>query len=194
MEATFFARPAEWRRWLAQNHEQATELWVGFYKKDSGRESITWPEAVDEALCFGWIDGVRKSIDGISYAIRFTPRKPKSIWSAINIARIEALTRLGLMQPKGLEAFSKRTEGNSKVYSFEQESVQLGQGYEEQFRQNRQAWEFFGSQAPSYRKAAIWWVMSAKGEATRLKRLSTLIKDSESGQRVAHLRRSEKGK
>ncbi len=148
MEATFFARPAEWRRWLAQNHEQATELWVGFYKKDSGGESITWPEAVDEALCFGLIDGVRKSIDGISYAIRFTPRKPKSIWGAVNIARIEALTRLGLMQPKGLEAFSKRTEGNSKVYSFEQELVQLDPAYEDQFRQNQLAWFFLGPRPP----------------------------------------------
>lgn len=194
MESTFFARPADWRRWLAQNHEQATELWVGFYKKDTGRESITWPEAVDEALCFGWIDGVRKSIDGSSYAIRFTPRKPKSIWSAVNIARVAVLTQLGLMQPKGLEAFGRRTDSNSKMYSFEQESVQLDQAYEHQFRQNRQAWEFFGSQAASYRKAAIWWVMSAKADATRLKRLATLVEDSESGQRVAPLRRPEKGK
>src|SRR5918997_864840 len=166
--ATFFATPAEFRAWLDAHHNQSTELWVGFHKKGSGLPSMTWPEAVDEALCFGWIDGVRKSIDETSYAIRFTPRKTRSTWSAVNIRRVQELVAQGRMRPAGLRAFAARTEGRSGIYSYEQrDAVQLGDDDERQFRSNPAAWDFFQAQPPSYRKAAIWWVASAKKEETR---------------------------
>ena len=156
-----------------------TELTVGFHKKGSGLPSITWPEAVDQALCFGWIDGVRKSIDDTSYTIRFTPRKPRSIWSAVNIARAQALQGDGLMHPAGIAAFAARSEDRSAVYSFEQKgAVALDADLEAEFRTNTVAWDFFRTQAPSYRKAAIWWVISAKKDETKRKRLAALIDDS----------------
>ena len=151
------------------------ELWVGFYKKSSGEPSITWPESVKEALCFGWIDGVRKSIDDISYTIRFSPRKPVSIWSAVNVALVEELANQGLMRPAGLKAFETRKENRSGIYSYEQRSDTLPEPYGKTLRANKAAWDFFQAQPPSYRKTVSWWVVSAKREETRLKRLATLI-------------------
>jgi uncharacterized protein YdeI (YjbR/CyaY-like superfamily) len=190
MEVTFFDSPAAFRAWLDEHHEMAKELWVGFYKKSSGRPSITWPESVDEALCFGWIDGIRKSVDDISYTIRFTPRKPRSNWSAVNIARVAELTRLGRMRPAGLKIFERRVEEKSGVYSHEQRHlVQLDEAFEQQFRANQAAWDFFQAQPPGYRRTAIWWVVSAKKEVTRQKRLATLIEDSAQGRSIAELAR-----
>lgn len=190
MNPTFFATPSAFRAWFEEHHDTAQELLVGFYKKGSGKPSITWPEAVDEALCFGWIDGVRKGIDDISYTIRFTPRKPRSTWSAVNIKRVGELTELGRMRPAGLKAFEGRTEENSSIYAYEQEkSAELDAAYEQQFRANNQAWDFFQAQAAWYRRTAIWWVISAKREETRLKRLATLIEDSEQGRTIAPLTR-----
>ncbi len=194
MEPKFFAEPLAFREWLEENHHQAQELWVGFYKKGSGRPSITWPEAVDEALCFGWIDGIRKSIDATSYTIRLTPRKPRSTWSAVNIRRVQELIEAGRMQPAGLEAFAKREEDHSRQYSFEQGEVALGEEFEATFRANEKAWAFFASQPPSYRKTTTWWVISAKQEETRRRRLATLIEDSEAGERIAPLRRDRKAR
>jgi len=194
MKITFFKSPSELQRWLDQHHDQAQELWVGFYKKSSGKPSITWPEAVDAALRFGWIDGVRKSMDDIRYTIRFTPRKPRSIWSAVNVKRAQALTKMGLMQPSGLTAFQARDQGRSGVYSYEQKSHQLDDVYEKKLRANKKAWDFFQAQAPWYQRAASWWVISAKKEETRLKRLATLIEDSAQGRTIAPLTRPTKSK
>ena len=159
-------------------HESATELLVGFYKKGSAKPSITWPESVDEALCVGWIDGVRRSIDDTSYTIRFTPRKRGSTWSATNIRRVGELTQAGRMHPAGLAAFEARTANKSGIYSYEQtEPATLSLEMEATFRANTKAWNYFESKAPSYRKTAIHWVTRAKQEATREKRLAQLIDD-----------------
>jgi uncharacterized protein YdeI (YjbR/CyaY-like superfamily) len=179
LKPTFFKTQAHFRKWLKKNHSKEAELLVGFYKVGSGRQSITWPQSVDEALCFGWIDGVRKSIDKDSYTIRFTPRKPASIWSAVNIKKVEELTKQGLMEPRGIASFGKRTENRSKIYAYEKEAVKLSDEFEKIFKANNKAWLFFQSLAPSYRKPATNWVMSAKQEATRIKRLNKLIADSE---------------
>ena len=188
--ATFFATPADFRAWLAEHHETADELWVGFHKKATGRPSITWPEAVDEALCVGWIDGLRRSLGDESYMIRFTPRKPRSTWSAVNIARAEELVAQGRMQPAGLAAFEARSDDNSAIYAYEQRhAARLEPEQEREFRANEQAWEYFESRRPSYRKSAIWWVVSAKREETRAKRLRTLIEDSAQGRTIRHLTR-----
>ena len=176
---TYFATPLDFRKWLQENHDQTTELLVGFYKVESGKSSITWPQSVNEALCFGWIDGVRKSIDAASYCIRFTPRKLNSIWSAVNIKKVEELTQKGLMQPAGLASFGLRKEEKSKIYAYEKDEVAFSGSLEAQFRANQKAWAFFESLAPSYRKVSTHWVMSAKQETTRLKRLQELINDSE---------------
>ncbi|WP_289660573.1 YdeI/OmpD-associated family protein [Flavobacterium panacagri] len=184
MTPTFFADPSEFRKWLEKNHKDEKELLVGFYKVTSGKPSITWSESVDQALCFGWIDGVRKSIDKDSYTIRFTPRKPSSIWSAINIQKMEDLTKAGLMTDAGLKAFSFRTESKSKIYSHEKEPVPLDLEYENQFKSNAIGWEFFQKQAPSYKKVMIHWIMSAKQEKTRQSRLEKTIKESENQKRV----------
>ena len=174
---TFFEKPEQWRKWLEKNHKTEIEIIVGFYKKGSGRASITWPESVDEALCFGWIDGVRKSISEEAYIIRFTPRKSGSIWSSVNIRKIEELTAKGLMHPAGHEAFAKRKPEKSAIYSFEQGKVELDPAYEKKLKANKKAWAFFQSKGASYQKVCRWWVMSAKQEATRLKRLDILIAD-----------------
>jgi uncharacterized protein YdeI (YjbR/CyaY-like superfamily) len=176
----FFPEAAAWRRWLERHHDTATEVWMGLYKKSSGKPSITWPEAVDEALCFGWIDGVRKSIDATSYRNRFTPRRRDSNWSAVNIRRVKELIELGRMHPAGLKAFEARKEDRSGVYSYEQRHLaRLEPAHEQKLRANRKAWSYFQDSPPSYRKAAIWWVVSAKQEATRLRRLDQLISHSE---------------
>ena len=184
----FFATPKEFRGWLDEHHSDERELLVGFYKKGSGKPSITWPEAVDEALCFGWIDGVRRSVDDESYSVRFTPRKPRSTWSAVNIARAKELKRLGRMTPAGLDAFEARTDDQSAIYAYEQRhAATLDPEHERELRANEQAWNFFQSQPPSYRKAAVWWIVSAKKDETRRKRLATLIDDSAAGRRIAPL-------
>lgn len=189
--AIFFASAAEFRGWLAAHHDSAAELWVGYYKKTSGRPSLTWPESVDEALCFGWIDGVRKSLGAESYVIRFTPRKRGSIWSKVNLARVEMLARDGRMHPAGLRVFESRNEKRSGLYSFEQrEAATLRSSELKTFRADAGAWRFFQSQPPGYRKTATWWVVSAKRPETRARRLATLIKDSAAGLRIAPLRRS----
>ena len=178
MVPRFFKTPPDFRKWFQTHHASATELWVGFYKKDSGKKSITWSQSVDQALCFGWIDGLRRGIDEVSYKIRFTPRKQRSTWSAVNIKRAGELTTLGLMQPTGLKAFAAREENRSGIYSYEQRSPELPDEYAKKLRKNPVAWKFFQAQPPSYRKAANWWVLSAKQEETRLRRLDKLINDS----------------
>ena len=179
MPPTFFAKQNDFRKWLEKNHKIEIELLVGFYKVGSGKPSMTWSQSVDEALCFGWIDGVRKSIDKDSYQIRFTPRKLTSIWSAVNIRKIETLTKQGLMQPAGLEIFENRKESESQIYSDENAEVKFPLEFEKQFKANKIAWEYFQSLALSYRKLSTYWVMSAKQEATKLKRLNELIADSQ---------------
>lgn len=175
MTITYFEDQLKFREWLENNHDKETELLVGFYKVKSGIPSLSWTESVDQALCFGWIDGVRKSIDKHSYCIRFTPRKPNSNWSAINIKKIEVLTNAGLMKPEGLKAFSLRKEKKSEIYSHEKEIVELTTHFLNQFRQNEVAWDFFINQAPSYRKVITHWIMSAKQEKTRQSRLEKTI-------------------
>ena len=187
MEPTFFSTPAAFRRWLEKNHGKAAELLVGFYKKDSGKPSITWPESVDEALCFGWIDGVRRRIDDVSYSIRFTPRKKTSTWSAINIARVAELTKLGRMQPAGLRAFEHRREEKSAIYAYENEARTLSAADEKKLRANKKAWEFFNAQPPGYRRQSIYWITSAKKDETRARRLATLIEDSANARRLARV-------
>ena len=188
---TYFATPAAFRAWLQAHHATSTELLVGFYKVGSGKPSITWPESVDEALCFGWIDGVRRTIDEERYTIRFTPRKPRSTWSAINLKRVDELTKLGRMQPAGAAAFARREAARSQIYSYEQRSeAALDDGFEREFRANERAWAFFQAQPPWYRRTAIYWVMTAKREETRQKRLATLIDDSAHGRRIAPLSRN----
>lgn len=186
----FFATPAAFRRWLLQHHETAAELWVGMYKLSTGKQSITWKEAVDEALCFGWIDGIRKSIDAESYTNRFTPRRRGSNWSTVNIRRVHELIAEGRMQPSGLRAFEARTAARSGVYSFEQdrEDAKLPPALEKQFKSDKKAWQFFQSQPAGYQRTATWWVISAKLDATRERRMSTLIADSAAGLRLAQLR------
>jgi uncharacterized protein YdeI (YjbR/CyaY-like superfamily) len=180
MTPTFFSKQSDLRKWLEKNHQTETELVVGFYKVDSGKPSITWSQAVDEALCFGWIDGVRTSIDKTSYQIRFTQRKPASIWSAINIKKVEELIQQGLMQAAGLASFEKRTENRSRIYTHEIGEVAFSPDFEKQFSANKIAWDYFQALAPSYRKLSTNWVMSAKQEITRIKRLNQIIADSES--------------
>jgi uncharacterized protein YdeI (YjbR/CyaY-like superfamily) len=178
---TFFAKQSDFRKWLEKNHEKKTELVVGFYKVGSGKPSMTWSESVDEALCFGWIDGVRKSIDKDSYQIRFTKRKPTSIWSAVNIKKVDELKKQGLMRPAGLASFEKRTEGKSRIYSYEKDEVEFPRDFKKQFQANKKAWDYFQALAPSYRKVSTHWVMNAKQETTRLKRLNQLISESAAG-------------
>jgi len=184
MNPKFFPTPAAFRKWLAANHAKTKELWVGFYKKHSGKPSISWPESVDEALCFGWIDGVRKRIDQESYTIRFSTRKPSSIWSVVNIRNAEKLIKEKRMEPAGLKAYEARKEYRSGIYSYEQRSPELEEKYALKSRRNKAAWQFFQAQPPSYRKMINWWITSAKQEETRLKRLDKLIEASANGQRL----------
>ena len=185
MKPKFFPTPGEFRVWLARHHDSARELVVGFYKKDSGKPSITWPEAVDEALCYGWIDGVRKSLDETRYTNRFTPRRPRSAWSAVNVARVAELTKLGRMQPAGLAAFAKRTPERTGIYSHEQARPdELDAACARTFRADEKAWAFFQAQPPGYRKLMARWVMEAKREETRQRRLAALVEESAQGRRV----------
>ena len=192
MKPTFFPTPADLRDWFQQHSQTESELLVGYYKKNSGKPSVTWPESVDEALSVGWIDGIRKSLDAESYTIRFTPRKPNSIWSAVNIARVEALTTEGRMQPAGLQAFELRQETKSGIYSHEQrDPIEFRPDEQTAFQANIEAWSFFQSRPASYRKAVMWWIVSAKKEETRAKRFATLIDDSANGRLIkAFMRRT----
>ena len=193
MTPTFFATPAGLRAWLEEHHQSERELLVGFYKKGSGRPSITWPESVDEALCFGWIDGVRRSLGDEAYTIRFTPRQSRSTWSVVNIRRAGELIAEGRMRPAGLAAFEARTGERSGVYSFEQkDEIAFDEAQARRFRADAKAWEFFQAQPPWYRKTATWWVISAKKEETRAKRLATLIEDSAAGRPIRGLDRKPK--
>src|SRR3954454_10571360 len=186
----FFRTAAEFRRWLKAHHSKTTEQWIGFYRKDSNRPSITWPESVDEALCFGWIDGLRKSIDAYSYKIRFTPRRATTVWSAVNARRMRELIRAGRVQKAGLAAFDRRTETKTAIYSYEnRDAAILPISAIATFRRHRKAWRWFTSQSPSYRQTAIWWVVSAKRPETRQKRLEIFISDSASGRKIAPLRK-----
>lgn len=191
----FFATPDDLRAWLEQHHAVEEELMVGFYKRNSGKPSITWAESVDCALSYGWIDGVRNSIDEISYRIRFTPRKPTSTWSAINVKRVAELTKLGLMRPAGMRAFEARKGDKTGIYAYEQRhNARLTPAFEKQFRANKKAWEFFQSQPPWYQRTAAYRVISAKQDETRQKRLDQLIKDSAASRTIKELTRLPKTK
>lgn len=181
MTPLFFTTATEFRKWLEKNYDKETELHVGFYKVNSGKTSMNWSNSVDEALCFGWIDGVKHSIDNESYKIRFTPRRKTSIWSAVNIKKVEELQKQGLMHTAGLAVFKHRTESKSKIYAFENEEVKLSVEFEKIFKDNKVAWEYFQTLAPTYRKPSLNWVMSAKQYTTQLKRLNELIANSALG-------------
>jgi uncharacterized protein YdeI (YjbR/CyaY-like superfamily) len=195
MEPVYFATPDEFRRWFDDHHASAAELWVGYYKKGSGRPSITWPESVDEALCVGWIDGLRKSIDSERYKIRFTPRRATSIWSAVNTKRMAELIAAGRVRPAGRTAFEGRSEARTGVYSYEQrESAKFDAATEKQFRTHKKAWKYFQAQSPWYRRTTTWWVVSAKRAETREKRLAMLIECCEREQPLPRMLRPPKAK
>ncbi len=184
-EPTFFENQDDFRQWLEQHHTAKNELIVGFYKTGSGRPSITWPQSVDQALCYGWIDGVRRSLGAEAYTIRFTPRKPGSIWSAVNINKMEHLIQQGLVKPAGLAAYAKRTEAKSRIYSHERtEDAVLPPEMEKVFKSHKKAWEFFTAQAPSYQKVMLHLVTSAKQEKTRQSRFEKLLQASIAGKRL----------
>ena len=191
--AIYFASPSELRAWLEKNHTRATELWVGYYKRHTGKPSLTWAESVDQALCFGWIDGIRKSIDDARYVIRFTPRKPTSKWSLVNVKRVKELAKLGLMKPAGRAAFETRKD--TGVYSYEQRNTaRFEPAQERAFRAEKKAWAFFSAQAPWYQRTTTFWVTDAKKEETRAKRLAQLIEWCGKGEAIPGLRRPEKKK
>lgn len=189
MEVLFFENPTAFREWLSQNHDKEQELWVGYYKKATQKPSMTWSESVDQAICFGWIDGIRKTVDEGSYKIRFTPRRPNSIWSNVNIKKVEELTKQGLMMPTGLAAYEKWKEKNSRGYSYEQKNATLAPEYLAQIKAHPQAWAFFENLSPSYKKTSIWWIMSAKRKDTQLRRLKILIDSSTQGLKIPALRK-----
>ncbi|HEV2873725.1 MAG TPA: YdeI/OmpD-associated family protein [Thermoleophilaceae bacterium] len=190
MEPIFFNSPEEFYAWLEEHHETEDEVYVGMYKKHTGRRAMSWSEAVDQALCFGWIDGRANAIDGDRYMQRFTPRRPGSNWSRINIAKVAKLTEAGLMRPAGVRAFEARTDDRTGVYSFEQrDEAKLSAEYEQRLRANAAAWEYWEARPPGYRKTATWWVVSAKREETRERRLGQLIEDSANGLDIKLLRR-----
>ncbi len=186
IDVIFFNTQEEFSDWL-EKHAEVSELWVGYFKKSTGRASLTWSASVDAALCFGWIDGIRKTIDEQSYKIRFTPRKLTSVWSAVNVNKVKALIQLGKMKPAGMHLFNNRTD--SQGYSSEQRNVPLAREYEEQIKANQLAWLFFANLAPSYKRDSIWWVMSAKKEETQLRRLGVLIASSEAELKIPTLRK-----
>jgi len=186
VDVIFFENQDEFDDWL-EEHSEASELWVGYFKKSTGKKSLTWSQSVDVALCHGWIDGIRKTIDETSYKIRFTPRKMKSAWSAVNVNKVKALIELGKMKPVGLNLFNHRSDVQG--YSCEQRNVQLAREYEEKIQENEAAWEFFTHLAPSYKRDSIWWVMSAKKEETRLRRLGVLLISSEAELKIPMLRK-----
>ena len=184
MKPTFFKTPEQFREWLEQNHASVKELLVGFHKKGSGKKSVTYAEALDEALCFGWIDGVRRTLNETSYTIRFTPRKPRSIWSLVNVKHVERLQKDGRMHSAGLAAFAQRDPARTGIYSFENRPRELSPEYEKEFRRNKTAWEFFQAQPPGYKRLMSFWIMSAKKDETRAGRLQRLIESSAKRERV----------
>ena len=186
VDVIFFNNQKEFSNWL-EEHAEASELWVGYFKKSTGRANFTWSDSVDVALCFGWIDGIRKTIDEQSYKIRFTPRKITSVWSAVNVNKVKVLIELGKMRPEGIHLFNNRTD--KEGYSSKSKNIQLSRGYENQIKVNQTAWLFFTNLAPSYKIGSILWVMSAKKEETQLKRLGILISSSESGLKIPTLRK-----
>ena len=188
MKPKFFSTPAEFRQWLEENHDKASESWIGFHKKSSEKKSITYPEALDEALSFGWIDGVRKKLNETSYIQRFTPRKPRSIWSLVNVRHVERLKKEGRMHESGLAAYERRTPERTGIYSFENRPRELSPAYEKRFRQNKKAWEFFEKQAPYYKRLVIYRIMEAKKEETQIRRLEQLIECSAKGERLGLLK------
>lgn len=189
MTVLFFEKPDDFRCWLDEHHDREDELWVGYWKKATGRPTLTWSESVDEALCYGWIDGIRRSIDHESYTNRFTPRRPGSHWSRRNLERVAVLIEEGRMMPAGLAAYERRDPEKSGRYSFERESAELSDEQVTTFKARTGAWDFWNEQPPGYRKQATWWVVSAKREETRERRLGTLIEDSANGLRIKQLRR-----
>jgi uncharacterized protein YdeI (YjbR/CyaY-like superfamily) len=192
MKPRFFKDQAAFRAWLARHHNTERELVVGLHHRGSGKPSITYPEARDEALCFGWIDGVRKNYDATSYTVRFTPRKPDSTWSAVNLGRIRELKAGGRMQPAGLRAFETRDPRKAELYSFENRPRPMDAAAVRAFKANRRAWTWFEAQAPWYKRTAAWWVMSAKREETRARRLAMLIASASRGERAAPFNISRK--
>jgi uncharacterized protein YdeI (YjbR/CyaY-like superfamily) len=184
MKVTYFKTQADFRKWLEKNHENVLELWVGFHKKSTLKPSITYPEALDEALCYGWIDGVRKSVNETSYTIRFTPRKKQSHWSGVNVKRFNELSKLKLIQPAGLRAFQNSDIKKSLKYAEERKSAKLDSAYEKQFKSDKKAWEFFSTQPPGYQRICVFWIMSAKQEETRQKRLALLMSYSKNQKRL----------
>lgn len=190
MTAEFFPSPAAFGRWLRAHHATETELWVGYHKVATGKPSMTWSDSVDEALCYGWIDGIRKSIDADAYMIRFTPRKPTSIWSDVNTRKMKVLIASGRMRPAGLRAFEARKTGRAGVYAFESKAQELTRAELAAFRKKARAWKFWEAQPPGYRRTAAHWVASAKRPETRTRRFTTLMSDSAAGLRIAQLRPS----
>lgn len=184
MNPIFFNSASDFRNWLEANHQTETEILVGYYKIGTNKPSLTWSESVDEALCFGWIDGIRKSIDTESYCIRFTPRNPKSNWSSVNIKKVEEMIRLQKMNPAGLAAFKKRLDVRTSVYSYENKPDELNPELKAHFIENKNAWDFFMKQSLSYRKTMFFWIMSAKQESTQKSRLNRLIASSSEGKRI----------
>lgn len=187
-EATFFESTTEFRNWLDENHDEEEVVWVGYYKVSTGKLSLRWEESVREALCFGWIDGLRKSIDEESYKIRFTPRKSNSHWSKKNVEMVEELIAAGKMKSAGLEAYENRDKQNTGTASYEREDVELKEEYKKQLKANKRAWDFFQELAPGYTKTSVHWVMSAKREDTRQRRLKVLIESCEKEQKIPLLR------
>lgn len=189
-ELNYFESQEEFRAWLKTNHNKATEVWIGFYKVGAPHKGITYKQAIDEGLCFGWIDGIVKKVDAHSYCHRFTPRTKSSTWSQVNIRRYCELKELGLVHPAGEKTFENRDPRKENLYSFEQKKHELGPAFEKKFKANKKAWKNFMAMPPSYRRTAIWLVISAKQEATKLKRLQALIEDSENGRKIKQLRRA----
>jgi uncharacterized protein YdeI (YjbR/CyaY-like superfamily) len=186
-DPVFFDSPAQWRAWLEAHHQTETECLVGFIKVTTGEATMTWSESVDQALCFGWIDGVRRGIDDRSYSIRFTPRKPTGNWSNVNVAKMAALEAAGLMTPAGRAAFANRSEAKTGIYSFERETGAFSPEQEKAFTANQKAWAFWETQASWYRRTATHWVISAKRQETRDRRFAQLLEVSAQGRRLAHL-------
>ena len=191
MQPKFFTSPEKFREWLERNHDSATELLIGFHKKSSGKKSVTYAEALDEALCFGWIDGVRKNFNETSYTIRFTPRKPRSIWSNVNVKHVERLKKEGRVHRAGLDAYERRAPERTGIYSFENAPRELPPEYEKTFRQNKAAWKFFQEQPPGYKRLMVFRTVSAKKEEPRLRRLKQLIESSEKGERMGILNQKD---
>jgi len=192
MKPKFFSAPELFRQWLEQHHASTQELLVGFHKKDSGKKSITYAEALDEALCYGWIDGVRRSLDDTSYTIRFTPRKPRSIWSNVNVKHVERLEKEGRMRPAGLEAYTQRDPKRTGIYAFENAPRELAAEYEKELRKHKGAWEYFQTYPPYLKKTVSFWVMSAKKEETRRQRLQRLVESCVKGERIGVLPKNAK--